>query len=73
MLIEAEGQLGHHTTGRSAALFSETYGNHAVRSLTVASRSFFERPPEGFDRPLLTRRGGGDDAFLAALSPMRFR
>jgi len=57
VLIEAEGQLGHHTTGRSAALFSETYGSHVVRSLTVASRSFFESPPPGFDRPLLTARG----------------
>ena len=57
VLIEAEGQLGHHTTGRSAALFSETYGNDVVRSLTVASRPFFEAPPAGFDRPLLTPRG----------------
>ncbi len=57
VLIEAEGQLGHHTTGRSAALFSETYGNEVVRSLTVASRSSFEAPPAGFDRPLLTPRG----------------
>lgn len=57
VLIEAEGQLGHHTTGRSAALFSETFGNHVVRSLTVASRSFFHSPPAGFDRPLLTPRG----------------
>jgi D-arginine dehydrogenase len=57
VLLEAEGQLGQHATGRSAALFSETFGNHVVRSLAIASRSHFESPPEGFDRPLLSGRG----------------
>lgn len=57
VLLEAEAQLAHHTTGRSAALFTETYGNEVVRALTVASRSFLEAPPDGFDRPLLTPRG----------------
>ncbi|WP_250847903.1 hypothetical protein, partial [Escherichia coli] len=32
----------------SAALFSETYGNAAIRALTRASRSMYEVPPEGF-------------------------
>lgn len=57
VLLEAEDQLGHHTTGRSAALFTEAYGNEVVRSLTVASRASFESPPDAFDQPLLTRRG----------------
>ncbi len=39
-LLEMEHQLGLHSTGRSAALFSETYGNHAIRALTSASRRF---------------------------------
>ena len=47
-LLEMEGQPGYHSTGRSAALFSETYGNDAIRALTRASRSFFYSPPPGF-------------------------
>lgn len=37
-VIERESQLGYHASGRSAALFSETYGNATVRALSVASR-----------------------------------
>ncbi|WP_378949190.1 NAD(P)/FAD-dependent oxidoreductase [Mesorhizobium sp. ANAO-SY3R2] len=38
VVIEREPQLGYHASGRSAALFSETYGNVLVRALSVASR-----------------------------------
>ena len=48
VVLERESQAGLHSTGRSAALFSETYGSSQVRTLTRASRSFFERPPRGF-------------------------
>jgi D-arginine dehydrogenase len=47
-LLEMEHQPGYHSTGRSAALFSETYGNSAIRSLTSASRRFFYSPPASF-------------------------
>lgn len=47
-LLEMEAQPGYHSTGRSAALFAEPYGNAVVRSLTRASRAFFEVPPAGF-------------------------
>jgi D-arginine dehydrogenase len=58
ILLEAESQPGYHTTGRSAALFTETYGNLTVRTLTSASRAFYEAPPEDFgEHPLLTPRG----------------
>ncbi len=58
VVLERESQAGLHSTGRSAALFSETYGSSQVRTLTRASRSFFERPPRGFvENPLLTPRG----------------
>ena len=58
ILLEAESQPGYHTTGRSAALFTETYGNLTVRTLTSAGRAFFEAPPEDFaEHPLLTPRG----------------
>jgi D-arginine dehydrogenase len=65
LLLEAEERPGLHSTGRSAALFCESYGSAQVRVLTRASRAFLETPPEGFaGLPLLRRRGvlhvGGD-------------
>jgi D-arginine dehydrogenase len=58
VLLEREAQPGYHSTGRSAAMLTETYGSALVRRLTSASRSFFERPPPAFaDRPLLSPRG----------------
>lgn len=57
-VLEAEAHCGMHTTGRSAALFIEGYGNAAIRAFTRASRQFFLEPPSGFcDVPLLTPRG----------------
>lgn len=75
LLVEMEAVPGYHSTGRSAALFSEYYGGPAVRALTRASRSFLTTPPAGFaEHPLLTPRGvltlcptGGQDDFDAAL------
>lgn len=58
VLLERESQPGYHSTGRSAALFSETYGTRQVRALTAASRAFLETPPAGFaEHPILTPRG----------------
>src|SRR4051794_16984276 len=58
LVLEREPQPGVHSTGRSAALFSETYGNAQIRALTRASRGFFERPPSGFaTHALLHPRG----------------
>jgi D-arginine dehydrogenase len=58
VLVERESAHGYHTTGRSAALYSASYGNAAIRALTLASRTFFDAPPEGFaEHPLLTPRG----------------
>jgi D-arginine dehydrogenase len=57
LLLELEDQPGRHTTGRSAAMFFESYGNATVRGLTRASRTFLEQPPEGFaDVPLMSPR-----------------
>jgi D-arginine dehydrogenase len=57
LLIELEDQPGRHATGRSAAMFFESYGNPTVRALTRASRAFLEAPPSGFaEGPLMTRR-----------------
>lgn len=58
VLLERESQPGYHSTGRSAALFLESYGTPQVRALTAASRGFLESPPEGFsEHPLLGPRG----------------
>jgi D-arginine dehydrogenase len=55
-LLEMEPTLAYHTTGRSAALFLETYGGEQVRALTTGSRDFFEGPPEVFEPVLMTPR-----------------
>ena len=73
ILLERESQPGYHATGRSAAMFMESYGTPQVRALTMASRAFFENPPAGFcEQPLLCPRGAmmvaapGQDALLKA-------
>lgn len=58
VLLEAEEHFGTQATGRSAALFVETYGPPAVRALTRLSRKFFLSPPTGFAEAPLTRRRG---------------
>jgi D-arginine dehydrogenase len=42
LLIEAEDQPGYHSTGRSAAFWSESYGGPFIQPLTSASREFLE-------------------------------
>jgi D-arginine dehydrogenase len=57
IILERESQPGYHTTGRSAALYTEHYGNATVRALTRASGRFLKSPPPGFaDHPILSRR-----------------
>ena len=57
-LLEREDQPGYHTTGRSAALFLESYGNATMRALARAGRGFYLAPPPGFaSTPILTPRG----------------
>ncbi len=58
LVLEREAYVGMHSTGRSAALFSETYGSPQVRALTRAARPFLAMPPVGFaSRPILAPRG----------------
>lgn len=58
ILLEQEAQPGYHSTGRSAALFMESYGPPQVRALTCASRAFLDNPPPGFaEHPILSPRG----------------
>ena len=52
-VLEAEEQIGYHSSGRSATMVHYALGDRLVRSLTLASRPFFDCPPAGFsDAPL---------------------
>ena len=55
-VLEAEEQIGFHSSGRSATMLHYALGNRLVRSLTLASRAFFEDPPAGFTDVPLGRR-----------------
>lgn len=57
MILERESQPGYHSTGRSAAVFTEIYGNEVIRGLSVASGAFYGAAPPGFsDVPLWSPR-----------------
>jgi D-arginine dehydrogenase len=47
-VLEAEEQIGYHSSGRSATMVHYALGDRLVRALTHASRSFFDSPPDGF-------------------------
>jgi D-arginine dehydrogenase len=47
-VIEAEDQVGYHSSGRSATMLHYALGDRLVRALTLASRPFFDDPPGGF-------------------------
>jgi D-arginine dehydrogenase len=52
-VLEAEEQVGYHSSGRSATMVHYALGDRLVRALTLASRPFFDDPPTGFaDVPL---------------------
>ncbi|MFL6752544.1 MAG: NAD(P)/FAD-dependent oxidoreductase [Sphingomicrobium sp.] len=52
-VLEAEEQLGFHASGRSATMLHYALGDRLVRALTLASRGFFDSPPDDFsDVPL---------------------
>src|SRR5260370_41335974 len=70
-LLEKEDALGYHSTGRSAALFTENYGSPPVRAPRVGPRPFLPAPPPGFAahkllgprRGLLPALPGGEAEF----------
>ena len=53
ILLEAEENLGHHSSSRSAAAFIEDYGNDVIREFNSASKSFLSK--DGVD--VLSPRG----------------
>src|SRR5204863_8254173 len=66
LLLEAEDRPGYHSTGRSAAFWSETYGGPLVQPLTSGSRTALA--------PVLNQRGcihladAAGEATLSALA-----
>jgi D-arginine dehydrogenase len=57
-LLERENQLAYHTTGRSAAISMESYGNAIIRRLTVWSTKFLKECTSEFSvDPLWSARG----------------
>jgi len=48
LLLERETQPGYHTTGRSAAVYTTSYGPPVIRALTRASGGFFNDPASPF-------------------------
>jgi D-arginine dehydrogenase len=57
-ILEAESSPGYHSTGRSAAFWSESYGGPLVQPLTSASGAVLANPPADLsDRPFLSPRG----------------
>jgi len=50
VLLEGEAQPGYHSTGRSAAFWSETYGGPAIQPLTTASHAYLR--DDGFLTPI---------------------
>jgi len=47
-VLEAEEQIGFHSSGRSATMLHYALGDRLVRALTLASRPFFDEPPSDF-------------------------
>lgn len=58
LILEAEAQPGYHSTGRSAAFWSETYGGPLVQPLTAASGPFLAVPPGDFAESAFLRPRG---------------
>lgn len=72
LLLEAEPQLAYHTTGRSAALYLESFGHLSIRLLTQSSRQTIANPPAelsdvslfGIRRGALTIAESGQEEIL---------
>lgn len=58
VVLEQEATPGYHSTGRSAAIFIQNYGNSVIRRLSRASAPLFANAdPSYFPTPLLSQRG----------------
>jgi D-arginine dehydrogenase len=58
VILEREDQPGYHSTGRSAALYTPSYGPRLMRIFTAESGAFLHGPSQGFSsHPLMMPRG----------------
>lgn len=57
IVLEQESSPGFHATGRSAALFADSYAERNIQCLSRLSRPRLEHPPFSVDGPLLHPRG----------------
>ncbi|MEL6959435.1 MAG: FAD-dependent oxidoreductase [Pseudomonadota bacterium] len=74
LLLERETALAYHASGRSAALFEESYGLPSTIALNEASRDFHFEADGGFVSPrglMLVGTDGNRDAFEADCAAMR--
>ncbi len=72
-LLEAEDAMGYHASGRSAAMFEETYGKPATLALNRASRAELMSADGGVLSPrgmLLVAMADEEEAFRADASAM---
>src|SRR5438270_10057467 len=74
-VLEAEEQIGFHSSGRSATMLHYALGDRLVRTLTLASRAFFDNPPADFSAvpigrrmPVLIHAREDERAYLDALA-----
>ena len=64
-LLEAEGALAYHASGRSAALFEESYGTPAVVAMNHASHDYHKAADLLSPRGLMIVGAKGQDDLLA--------
>ncbi len=77
-VLEAEAGLGYHASGRSAAMFEETYGSPSTIALNRASRDYLTNANGGVLSPrglmlvgsTETRAAFADDMQAMSLTPM---
>ncbi len=67
VMLEAEDVPGYHSTGRSAAFWSETYGGSAVQPLTTASFAFLQSGGFLGERGAVHLAASGDGKHLDSL------
>lgn len=68
LLLEAEDRPGYHSTGRSAAFWTESYGGPQVQPLTTASGPFLHQHGFLTPRGALTLARASELAALAAFA-----
>jgi len=68
VLLEREAHPGYHSTGRSAAFWSETYGGPAVQPLTTASFDYLDRHGFLSDRTALHIARSGDEGTIGDMA-----